>query len=234
VFVEARALPADGKQHRDLVVIGASAGGVEALKSVVAGLPPDLPAAVCIVLHISPDSPSALAGILRRAGRLPCRPAEDGDALAEGEILVAPPDRHLVVEDGRVHLTIGPRENHHRPSVDALFRSAALQRGEDVIGVILSGMRDDGTAGLAMIKSRGGATIVQDPADALYCGMPSSALEHVAVDAVVPSAAVAGAIAAMVNGQALPSGGNPDAQAPDLHTSESLGLTADAAQALRG
>lgn len=190
--------------QRDLVVIGASAGGVETLKRVVAGLPPDLPAAVCIVLHIAPGSPSALARILQRAGNLPCRAAADGEPLRAGQILVAPPDHHLVIEDGRARLTVGPRENGHRPAVDVLFRSAATARHTRVVGVVLSGTRDDGSAGLAVIKSSGGAAIVQDPEEALYPGMPSNALAHVMVDAVVPSDQIAETICAMVNGQELP------------------------------
>jgi two-component system chemotaxis response regulator CheB len=186
---------------RDLVVIGASAGGVETLRRVVAGLPEDLPAAVCIVLHIAPGSPSALARILERAGPLPCRAASDDEPLRPGQILVAPPDHHLVIENGRATLTVGPRENGHRPSVDVLFRSAAAARHTRVIGVVLSGTRDDGAAGLAVIKSSGGVAIVQDPADALYPGMPSSALANVVVDAIVPSGEVAQTIASMVNGQ---------------------------------
>ena len=201
--------------RHDLVVIGASAGGVETLKRVVADLPADLRATICVVLHIAPGSPSALARILRRAGRLPCRPATDGEPLSLGEILVAPPDRHLVIEDGRVRLTIGPRENNHRPAVDALFRSAAIARGDRVIGIVLSGTRDDGTAGLAVIKAQGGLAIVQDPADATYPGMPASALDHVAVDAVVPSGEIGRAIAAMVNGTDLPPGTDPQARPAD-------------------
>ncbi len=182
---------------------------METLRRLVSDLPPDLRAAICVVLHIDPASPSALSQILRRAGHLPCRTATDGEDLAPGAILVAPPDRHLVVEDGRVRLTIGPRENNHRPAVDALFRSAAHERGPDVIGVILSGTRDDGTAGLAMIKAHGGAAIVQDPKDAAYSGMPTSAIEHVPVDAVVPAAELGRTIEAMVNGGQLPSGTDP-------------------------
>ncbi len=182
-----------------LVVMGASAGGVVTLQRIVAGLPPDLPAAVCIVLHLAPSSPSALARILDLAGPLPCRPAADGDALRPGEILVAPPDRHLVIEDEHVRLTTEPQEHGHRPSVDVMFRSAAGAYGEHVLGVVLSGAQDDGTAGLASIKAAGGRTVVQDPSEALYSGMPSSALANVAVDAVVPSDRVAETITKLVS-----------------------------------
>jgi two-component system chemotaxis response regulator CheB len=171
---------------------------------VVAGLPADLQAAVCIVLHIAPGSPSALGPILQRAGRLPCRAADDGEALQAGQILVAPPDRHLIVENGRVKLTLAARENGHRPAVDALFRSAAQARGGRVIGVILSGTRDDGAAGLALIKACGGAAVVQDPKEAVYAGMPTNAIANVAVDAVVPSELIASTVVTMVNGGELP------------------------------
>jgi two-component system, chemotaxis family, protein-glutamate methylesterase/glutaminase len=197
-------------QCRDLVVIGASAGGLEVLRRVVSELPVDLNASVCVVLHIAPGSPSALAPILDRAGPLPCRAAADGDPLRSGQILVAPPDRHVVVEDGRVRLTPGPRENGHRPAVNPLFRSAARARGRRVIGVVLSGTQDDGAAGLAVIKACGGGTIVQDPMEAMYAGMPANAIAHVAVDAVAPLSLIAGTIASMVNGGALPVGTNPD------------------------
>lgn len=179
-------------------MIGASAGGVETLRRVVRGLPADLPAAVCVVLHLAPGSPSALAGILDRVGPLPCRRAINGDPLRSGQIVVAPPDRHLTITAGRIGLDVGPRENGHRPSVDVLFRSAAAWGDGRVVGVVLSGTRDDGTAGLAVIKARGGATIVQDPEEALYAGMPESALAHVAVDAVATSDQIPGVIVRMV------------------------------------
>lgn len=193
--------------RRDLVVIGASAGGVEVLSRVVRDLPSDLRAAVCIVLHIAPGSPSMLAHILGRAGKLPCRPARDGEHLHAGVILVAPPDHHLVIEDRRVRLTVGPRENGHRPAIDVLFRSAAAALEGRVVGVVLSGTRDDGSAGLAVIKAGGGATIVQDPKDATYGGMPASAIANVRVDAIVPAALVGSTIASMVMGEDPPPGG---------------------------
>ena len=208
--------------HRDLVVIGASAGGVEVLTRVVKGLPKDLRAAICIVLHIAPGSPSMLASILGRAGPLPCRPARDGDRLRQGVILVAPPDHHLVVEDGHVRLTVGPRENGHRPAIDVLFRSAAAALDSRVVGVVLSGTRDDGSAGLAVIKSSGGATIVQDPKEAMYAGMPAAAIANVAVDAIVPSELVASTIAAMVKGEDPPGGPASEDPKPDPPSGEQV------------
>jgi two-component system chemotaxis response regulator CheB len=154
-----------------------------------------------------------LAHILGRAGKLPCRPARDGEHLRDGVILVAPPDHHLVIEDSRVRLTVGPRENGHRPAIDVLFRSAAAAFDRRVVGVVLSGTRDDGSAGLAVIKASGGAAIVQDPKDATYGGMPASAIANVRVDAIVPAARVGSTIAAMVNGEGFPpppgTGGDP-------------------------
>lgn len=204
--------------RRDLVVIGASAGGVEALSQVVRELPPDLPAAVCVVLHIAPGSPSMLAHILGRAGRLPCRPARDGELLRDGVILVAPPDHHLVIEDSRVRLTVGPRENGHRPAIDVLFRSAAAALDSRVVGVVLSGTRDDGSVGLAVIKASGGATIVQDPKDATYGGMPASAIAKVRVDAIVPAALIGSTIAAMVMGEDPPPVGRSEAPGSEVGT----------------
>jgi two-component system, chemotaxis family, protein-glutamate methylesterase/glutaminase len=199
--------------RRDLVVIGASAGGVQVLTRVASGLPADLRAAVCVVLHIAPSSPSMLAHILDRAGPLPCRVPRDGERLRTGVILVAPPDHHLAIEGGRVRLTVGPRENGHRPSIDVLFRSAAKALDGRVVGVILSGTRDDGSAGLALIKGSGGAAIVQDPEEALYGNMPASAIASVTVDAIVKSELVASTIVAMVKGEDPPPGAS--SRAPD-------------------
>jgi two-component system, chemotaxis family, protein-glutamate methylesterase/glutaminase len=213
--VEGNRIHEHSDRRRDLVVIGASAGGVEVLTRVVKDLPTDLRAAICIVLHIAPGSPSMLAHILSRAGSLPCRPASDGERLREGVILVAPPDHHLAIEDSHARLTVGPRENGHRPSIDVLFRSAARALDGRVVGVVLSGTRDDGSAGLAVIKAAGGATIVQDPQEAMYPGMPASAIAHVDVDAIVPSALVASTIAAMVKGDDPPSRGGSGDPEPD-------------------
>ncbi len=170
----------------DIVVIGASAGGVEALSTLAAGLPADLPASVFVVLHIPPYATSVMPLIMSRAGRLPAVHAVDGEPILPGRIYIAPPDHHLLLKDGRVCLSRGAQENGHRPAIDPLFRSAALAYGPRVIGVILSGSLDDGTAGLAAVKERGGIAVVQDPADALYPGMPTSAVDAVEVDYVRP------------------------------------------------
>lgn len=170
----------------DVVVIGASSGGVEATRDLVAGLPPDLPAAVFVVIHVLQGAPSVLPRILDRAGPLEAVHPEDGEPVGRGRVYVAPPGRHLLVERDRIRLSYGPKENRHRPAVDALFRSAAVAYGPRCVGVVLTGARDDGTAGLMAIKRRGGVAVVQDPTDALFDGMPGSALRHVDVDHCLP------------------------------------------------
>lgn len=172
--------------RHDIIVVGASAGGVEALVEVVRGLPVGLPAAVFIVLHVPTQIPSLLPDILSRSGPLVAHHPEDGEKIKYGHIYVAPPDYHLLVEYEHVSITRGPRENRHRPAVDPLFRSAARAYGPRVVGVVLSGALDDGTAGLLAVKRRGGIAVVQDPESALYPSMPQSALEHVEIDYRLP------------------------------------------------
>lgn len=182
----------------DIIVIGASAGGVEALKHLVAALPADLPAAVFIVVHFPPDSISMLPSILNWYGPLPATTAQNNEPIQTGHIYVAPPDYHLLVRDGTMQVYRGPRENHTRPAIDPLFRSAAQMYAGRVIGVLLSGMLNDGTAGLIEIKRQEGLAIVQDPEEALFPDMPRSAIKNVAVDYVLPLAHIAPVLTRLV------------------------------------
>jgi len=178
-----------------IVVIGASVGGVRALEQVVADMQPDLPAAVLIVMHLSARQRSLLPRVLAAATALPVRPAATGQILEPGTIYVAIPDHHLLVHEGKVLLTQGPKENHYRPSIDLLFRSAAYFFGNRSVGVILSGSLSDGSSGLFSIKRTGGVAIVQDPQEAPYNSMPLSALRRVDID----FAPLASGIGALVN-----------------------------------
>jgi two-component system chemotaxis response regulator CheB len=185
---------------RGVVVIGASAGGVEALSRVVSDLPADVGVPILVVLHLAAGGKSYLPRILTRAGRLEAVHPADGDVLRRGCIFVAPPDRHLLVRDGVVEVVRGPRENLVRPAIDPLFRSAAVAYGPGVIAVVLSGVRDDGAGGATAVSRRGGTVIVQDPDDALFADMPLNAIARDHPDYVLPIERIAPTIAELAAG----------------------------------
>jgi two-component system chemotaxis response regulator CheB len=182
--------------------VGASAGGVQALRAFAAGLPRDLAAAVLVVLHIPSRAPSALAAILNRVGPLPAYPAVDGDPLRNGTILVAEADLHLLVSVGRVRLSHAAPEHRHRPAVDPLFASAAREFGRRAIGVVLSGNQDDGSAGLRVLVDHGGTALVQDPDEAAHADMPRNAMRVVPEARVLTAAELGAAIGVLVAGAA--------------------------------
>lgn len=185
----------------DIIVVGASAGGVEALRVLVGGLPESLPAAVLIVMHTSPEGPYLLPDILGRSSALEVSRPREGDLIERGKLYVAPPGHHLLVKGARINLSNGPKENRSRPAIDPLFRTAALAYGPRVVGVILTGMLDDGTAGLCAVKERGGIAVVQDPDDALYSSMPRSAIRHVSCDYILPTSQIASLLTRLASEQ---------------------------------
>jgi two-component system chemotaxis response regulator CheB len=185
--------------NHNIVVIGTSAGGMEALKALVAQLPSNFSSPVFIVWHVAPEHPSILPQILDRVCPLSVEHAIDFDEIRPGRIYVAPPDRHLIVEADRVRLSHGPKENRFRPSVDVLFRSAALAYGPQVIGMVLTGLLDDGSAGLYAVKQRGGKAVVQHPLDALHPSMPIQAMKAVAVDYCAPVAEMGSLLVSLTN-----------------------------------
>ena len=176
-----------------IVVIGASLGGVEALQELASKLTPAIPAAFLVVQHIG-HRPSCLPELLSRKGPLPADHAQNTQLIRPGRIYVAPPDHHLTVVDGAMMLNRGPRENWARPAIDPLFRSAALAKGRRVIGVILTGSLNDGTAGLKEVRARGGMAVVQHPSDAYCPMMPASALRHAGADFCVPLREIPGVL----------------------------------------
>jgi two-component system chemotaxis response regulator CheB len=190
--------------RKDIVVVGASAGGMEALQKLVAGLPRDFPGSLFVVWHLSPGVKSMLPAVLQRSGNLPAAHPQDGDRIEPGRIYVAPNDHHLLLERGYVRVTRGPKENRFRPAVDPLFRSAAYIYGPRVVGVVLTGALDDGTAGLWAIKLRGGTAVVQDPSDAQQRSMPLNALDNVQVDHKLPVAEIGTLLDRLVREEAAP------------------------------
>jgi two-component system, chemotaxis family, protein-glutamate methylesterase/glutaminase len=182
---------------RDIIVVGSSAGGVRALKTLFSSLPVDLAAAIFVTQHTTPHGEDLLADLLDRAGPLRASTAEDGEPIVHSRVYVAPPDRHLLVAHGHIHLSAGPKENRSRPAINPLFRSAALAYGPRVIGVILTGLLDDGTLGLWEIKRRGGTAVVQEPKDAEYQQMPASASKNVEVDYLIPLTGIAPRLVAL-------------------------------------
>ena len=183
---------------RNVVVIGTSAGGVQALMSFFEHLPCNLSAAFLVVLHIPAHEPSVLHNILSRVTGMRVKAAEDGEPLELGTVYVAVADRHLMLTEEGIRLTRGPKECRARPAIDVLFRSAAVSYGARVIGVVLSGALDDGTAGLWAVKDRGGLSYVQNPSEAMLSSMPESAIQHVEIDLVGSVASIASALAKVV------------------------------------
>jgi two-component system chemotaxis response regulator CheB len=174
----------------DIIVIGTSVGGVDALQRLIGSLPANLPSSVFVVMHTAPQEPGLLPEILRKTSALPVRHGVEGEKIVHGRVYVSPPDLHLMVNGARIRVARGPKENFHRPAVDALFRTAAESYGPRVVGVVLTGNLDDGTAGLHAIKSLGGVAIVQDPQEAVAPSMPQSALRNVKVDHCLPLAKI--------------------------------------------
>jgi two-component system chemotaxis response regulator CheB len=183
---------------RDVIVIGGSAGALSVLQQILGALPADFPAAVFVVIHQSQSQPGRLPEILARCGALAAEHAIDGAAIELGHVYVAPPDHHLLVERGRMRLSRGPKENRFRPSIDPLFRTAARVYGPQVIGLILSGLLDDGTLGMMRVKQFGGMTIAQDPLTADSADMPASAIRNVACDFILKPEQIAGTLTQLV------------------------------------
>ena len=206
-------------QNKDIVVIGASTGGIDALKRLVSELPADLNASIFVVQHVAPYGPGLIPEILSNAGKLRASHPKDCEEIRPGHIYVAPPDWHMITESaGYVRITRSPKENHSRPAINPLFRSAALAFGSRVIAVILTGLLDDGTAGLWAVKERGGTTIVQDPDEAAAPSMPLNALRYVQVDHRARLKEIAGLIAELTKTEATESREESKSMSKELET----------------
>ncbi|MFD2572096.1 chemotaxis protein CheB [Spirosoma soli] len=188
--------------NRDIIVIGASAGGVTALKQVLSALPAGFTTPIFVVQHVAPYTTSLLPQVLNHAGRLKAVHPKDNEVIQPGYVYVAPPDHHLLIEDHHVIVKKGPKENRFRPSIDALFRSAAYTFGTRVIGVVLTGLLNDGTSGMWSVKRMGGLCVVQAPEDAMYASMPESVMEFVEVDYVVPLTEIASLLCKLTQDEA--------------------------------
>ncbi|MBE9216244.1 chemotaxis protein CheB [Plectonema cf. radiosum LEGE 06105] len=207
------------ESKRDIIVIGTSAGGVEALSYLVSQLPSSLNAAVMVVLHVPSHATSVLPSILNRAGKIPASHPQNNQKILTGHIYIAPPDYHLLIKSGYIKLIRGPRENNHRPAIDPLFRTAARAYGSRVVGIVLTGVLDDGTAGLQAVKMRGGTAIVQDPQDATYQGMPRSAIENVNnIDYILPLSEIPQVLVELVNIPIETSSDNPVSHEMQIET----------------
>ena len=193
----------------DIIVIGTSAGGVDVLSHMARGLPAGLPASIFIVCHFPAGSRSVLPEILSRSGPLLAVHARDGDPIYPSQIYLAPPDRHMLLVDGHVKLTRGPREGGHRPAIDPLFRSAARLYGPRVIGVVLTGALHDGVAGLLAVRAAGGIAVVQDPADATVAALPMNATKFAGADHIVTAADLASRLTDLVRHPSQAQGEKP-------------------------
>ncbi|MCC6492845.1 MAG: chemotaxis protein CheB [Pirellulales bacterium] len=202
-------------EGRDIIVVGGSAGGIEAASDVLRGIPPTIPAALFIVIHSAQNSPSFIADILSRSAPLPVRYAEDREPIELGKIYVAPTDRHLIIKPGEMRVIRGPKENNFRPAIDPLFRSAAYTYGPRVIGVVLSGLLDDGAHGAQIIKRQGGATVAQAPEDAQQPSMPLAAIERVGVDRVLAAESIGPALIELASSNGHHAGG-PQGEQTDV------------------
>jgi two-component system, chemotaxis family, protein-glutamate methylesterase/glutaminase len=205
-----------------LVVVGASAGGIAPLRELVAGLPAGLPAAVLVVVHLPLTGESHLPALLSLSGPLPASHPRDGQELVPGEVLVAPPDHHLVVRGGQVRLNRGQRENRRRPAIDPLFRTAAAAFGPGVVAVVLSGALDDGAVGAAVVAAQDGVVVVQDPAEARVSSMPRAALATVRGARKVATADLAAVVTGLVRSSPAVAGAGhrPDVPQGDPTTEE--------------
>lgn len=209
-----------GMPARDIIVIGGSAGGFDAIRKVVAGFPADLPAAVFVTIHVTGKSDGILPAVITSAGPLEAVHPTDGDQIKQGKIYVAPPDHHLLIRSGHVHLSHGPRENLQRPGINVMFRSAASSYGERVAGVLLSGLLDDGAAGLWEIQQHHGATIVQEPEEATFRSMPESAICGLNVQYIVRLSEMAPLLTRLAMTQETQMFQQPGSTAPGKRTTQ--------------